>query len=707
MVLFLLLISSISFSQNIKVYRLNENEKISIDGNLYESFWKLADSISNLKMVVPSEGLNPSERTTIKILSDNKNIYLGIKCYDSDAEKITSYSKSRDASFENEDGIKFIFDTFLDRRSGYIFAVNPTGTRYDALVSNFGESENPNWDGVWDAKTNIDTEGWTTEIIIPIQSLSFLSGSSEWGFNFERKIQRNLETDRWTGLKRDYKLGQVTHAGKITGLPLFDLGIGLTLKLSALGSTVKSFSENSHSELDFSADFTQKITSDISTQVTINTDFAETEVDTRRTNLTRFPLFFPEKRGFFLEGSDVFDFGIGLNEELVPFFSRRIGLYNGNKVPIIFGAKANGKFNNTNFGVLVTRTNKVDNMVSASSMGAFRLKQNILEESSLGVIGTFGDPEGKSNIWLLGLDFTYQTSKFLDDKNFLAGVWGIYNNNPDLKGDNSAFGLKIDYPNDLLDISFTAKKIGDTFSPSLGFVQRMGIISYRIGVEYMPRPDWGYIHQFSFESAFTLVTNLNHEWENYELFTAPINILFESGDKFEFNIVPTGENLPEDFEINDGVILKKGPYDWVRYRLEVETASKRVVSTEAVWWFGSFYDGYLDQIELVLALRPSNSINLSFNYEKNIAKLPAGNFTQDLFGGKLQFSFTPDFVLSSFIQYDSESKSIGTNTRIRWTFNMLGDLFIVYNHNVNRILNKFWQYESNQLIIKFSYGLWL
>lgn len=704
-ILIALLAVNVILSQEIKVKSITVDNEINIDGILNEKVWSEADSIS-LLMVEPYESAQPSFSTSVRILMSSSNLIIGIICYDPEPDKIISYSKIRDASLSDEDRIKFVLDTYRNKRSGYIFAINPDGTRYDALVSNFGESENPDWDGIWTAKTNIDSNGWSAEILIPIKTLSFSSNLKDWGFNIERRIQRNLEIDRWTGLKRDYKVGQVVHAGNLSNIPDFNLGIGLLSKISGIAQSTKFYNQNSVSKLDYSLDFTQKITSEITGQLTVNTDFAETEVDSRETNLTRFPLFFPEKRNFFLEGTDIFDFGIGLNYDIIPFYSRKIGLYKGNKVPIIAGLKLNGRINSTNFGVLTVRTNNVNGSVPASTMGAFRIKQNILDESSFGIIGTFGDPSGKNDNWLLGSDFVYQNSEFLGDKNFLFGIWGIYNNNPLLKGDKSAIGLKADYPNDLLDIALTIKRIGDAFNPSLGFVPRKGVVMYSFGADYMPRPEWFAIRQFYFESSFSLVTNLNNNWESWRIFTAPVHFLLESGDRFEFNIAPQGENLFEDFEIEDGIVISKGAYDWMRYRVELETASKRLINGQITYWFGSFYDGSLDQIEIEMNLRPFSNLNLGLSYERNIGQLTAGDFDQTLFGGRIQYSFSPDFEFTSFIQYDNESKSIGTNNRLRWNFSMLGDLFVVYNHNVKKIEERYWQYESNQLIIKISYGLW-
>ena len=701
----LLFLSTICKSQSLKVYNLPEGEKIYLDGKLNEIIWQKADSISNLTMIEPTEGASSSFRTVIRVAADKQNLYFGIKCYDSEPDKITSISKIRDASLTNEDRIAFVLDTHLDQRTGYIFSINPSGTRYDALVSNFGESENASWDAVWNASTAIDQDGWSAEIVLPIQSIPFRSDLREWGFNFERRIQRLIERDRWTGLKRDYQIGHVIHAGRLINLPEFNLGLGTTIKLSSIASASKKYYQDYDTKFDVSGDVTQKI-KDINTHLTINTDFAETEVDARQTNLTRFPLFFPEKRSFFLEGADIFDFGIGLGSDVVPFFSRRIGLYKGNKVPILFGGKINGEINGTSFGALFTRTNSVSGLVPMTTLGAFRIKQNILEESSIGIIGTFGDPSGQNNEYVIGADFTYHTSKLFDDKNFLVGIWGLYDKT-NQTGDNSAIGLKIDYPNDILDIAITSLRIGSDFSPSLGFVPRSGIKKYSVSAEYMPQPEFWSIRRFYFESEFSLITDINNNWQSWSVFLAPINTRFESGDRIEFNIAPEGENLPEEFEISDNVILKKGPYDWWRYRIEFEAASKRVINGQATWWFGSFYNGYLDQLMLLLNLRLNSAVNVGMTYERNMARLPEGNFIQDILGCKLQAVLSSNMELSSFIQYDSESKQLGTNTRFRWTFDMKGDLFIVYNHNVNKLEQGYWRYDSNQLIVKLSYAVWL
>ncbi|MCF6271337.1 MAG: carbohydrate binding family 9 domain-containing protein [Melioribacteraceae bacterium] len=701
--LFSFLTNSI-YSQKVIVIKKYKG-KIEFDGILNEPLWESASSIEALTMVEPFENFNASHKTIVNIVVDEENIILGIICYD-EPSKITAFSKARDVYLGNEDNIKFVFDTYCDKRNGYIFAINPFGARYDAAVTNRGERENSNWDGVWDAKTSINSDGWSAEIIIPVKTMSFKSDLQEWGFNIERRIERLLEKDRWSAIKRNYNVTSLSNAGLIKGLPIFDLGLGLLMKLSPIIGFHKNDGDNTQFDIDISGDITKRITPDISATLTVNTDFAETEVDSRRTNLTRFPLFFPEKRTFFLEGADIYDFGLGLGSDVIPFFSRKIGLYDGDKVPIVVGGKLNGKLGNTNFGGMYVHTGSVDSLVPATDLGVVRIKQNIFQQSNIGIIATSGDPNRLKNSWLIGADFTYQISDLFDDKNFLIGIWGLYSNRPDLDGDKTSFGIKIDYPNDLFDITASYKYIGDAFQPSLGFLPRTGIKHYRFGLDYMPRPTLDFIRQFFFESSLLLVTDLNNQWESYSIFTAPIHFLMESGDRFEFNIRPAGERLTEPFEIEDGVILPVGEYNYMRYRLEFETASKRPVSGEVTWWFGTFYSGTLNQIELSMSFRFTSNLILDLNYEKNIVDLREGAFQQDLFGGRIELNFSPNLQLSSFVQYDNESNSIGTNTRMRWTITPLTDLYVVYNHNINKITKDKWRFDSNQFILKLSYGLW-
>jgi len=681
------------------------SESVQLDGRLNDPAWAGADSIPNLTMIEPTAGLPPTYRTVVKVLLSPKNIFLGIRCYDAEPEKIVAFSKARDAELEDEDYIKVILDTYHDGRNGYIFAINPFGARYDALVSNNGESENPNWDGAWEARTRTDAKGWSAEIRIPVSTMTYNKALDTWGFNVERRIQRLLEVNRWSAISMDYTIGQTRHAGDLTDLQGFNPGIGLTPIASMVVKATQDATLPTDLDLKPSLDLTQRITSDITAQITVNTDFAETEVDSRQTNLTRFPILYPEKRQFFLEGADIYDFGISLGRSLMPFYSRRIGLYEGNEVPVLWGGKINGKVKNTHFGSLFTQTRAVDSIVPASQMGVVRVKQNILKESSFGMIATMGDPGGRQGAGTAGLDFTFQTSTLNKNKNFIVGLWGMYNVREGLEGDRSAAGIKIDYPNDLFDWFVQYRRIGDAFDPSMGFAARKGVVWYSAKLDYMPRPENKWIRQHKFKLSPTLYTDLFNQWESYGIQMSPFNASFESGDRLEFSLEPQGEFLKAPFEISDGVVIDEGAYHYTRFQLEAQTASKRAINGMASWRFGGFYGGSLDQIELSLNMRLWSFLVLEFMYENNIADIPAGNFNKELIATRAALNISSDLNLSLFVQYDNESGSMGTYSRLRWTFAPLGDLFIVYKHNMQPAIPDRWQQDQNQLILKLTYGL--
>lgn len=688
--------------------------KVRIDGHLTDAAWTTADSIVGLTQVEPIEGARPSMLTVIRVITTPDAIIFGIRADDPEPWRIVSFARQRDAILDSEDHLKIVLDTYLDGRSGYVFAVNANGARYDALVASQGEGENPSWDAIWEAAATRTSTGWSAEILIPLKSILFRPGLTQWGLNVQRRIQRLQETDRWASPRRDLKVTQTSRAGLLTELPPFTLGAGLSVRPSvasggALDSAGAAMRDRSHASLDIA----QRLGPNTLASLTVNTDFGETEVDTRRVNLSRFPPFFPEKRTFFLEGADIFDFGLGLDEDLIPFFSRRIGLLAGQQVPIDFGGKVNGRAGNTSFGALAVRTRDADTLASTSTMTVVRVKRNILHESSAGLIATGGDPLERKRSWLFGPDFTFHTSHFRGDKNLLLGVWGMALGREDLRtGDRTAAGFKIDYPNDLWDIALKYRRIGDAFDPSLGFVPRAGVHLANLGVDWQPRPKRPIgplpIRQCFWENQLSYVAGLSGGWQSYRYFMAPINCRLESGDRFEFNFVPTGERLGEPFEVADGVRIPAGTYHFSRFRLEAGFAAKRRLSAQATWWFGRFYDGYLDQYLLTSSWKPSSLIIVELSSERDVGRMPEGHFVQDLLGTRLRVNVSPDLQLSSFLQYDNESRSIGTNTRLRWTFHPLGDLYVVYNHNLRTrdplTLQRQLVFASNQLLVKAQYA---
>ena len=692
---------------------------VRLDGVLNDASWNDADSITTFTQTEPREGSPATARTVVKVLATDDALTIGIRAEQPPGVPIISFARDRDAALANEDHVRLVLDTYLDGRSGYVFAVNVNGARYDALVANQGESESSDWDGVWEAATDRTATGWSAEIRIPMKTLLFRQDLTEWGFNIQRRLQALQETDRWAAPLRQFQITHVNRAGLLSGLPQFQLGKGLSIRPSVSGGTGQASPiARTTNEADVSLDATQRLRANTLASLTVNTDFAETEVDTRRTNLTRFPLFFPEKRTFFVEGSDIFQFGLGTGDDVRAFHSRRIGLLSQREVPLDGGLKISGRESNTNFGAVVVRTGQsddplLDTLRTQNTMAVLRLQQNVLRQSSVGMIATAGDPLGGGNAWLAGPDLTYQTSEFLGNKNFLAGVWALGMDREGLAGDRSAWGAKLDYPNDLLDVAFTYKRLGDGFQPSLGFVPRTGVQIFYFNVVHQPRPKKPIlgipVRQMVNESLNTVVTDLSGNWESYRFFLAPVNWRLTTGDRFEINANPTGERLTVPFEIADGVIIPAGSYHWYRYRLEAGFAPKRKLSGQYTHWFGRFYTGKLNEHILTAAWKPSSFFIVELNATHNFGRLPQGTFVQQVFGSRFRFNVSPDLQLNSYVQYDNDSRLVGTNTRLRWTFSPVGDLFVVYNHNIRELLDasqavRGHAFASNQLLVKLQYA---
>jgi hypothetical protein len=711
-----------------------------LDGRLGDAAWAGApDSIARLTTVEPREGGTPVARTSVKVLASPDELVLGIRCDDPDPTRIAAPSKGRDAfldEFSDEDHVLLVFDTFQDGRSGYVFAVNASGARFDGLVVAQGEETNSAWDAIWEAKTTRDAQGWSAEIRIPAKSLGFKRGLDRWGFNVQRRVPRLQETSRWAGASRDFEVFQTQQAGILAGLPRLELGAGLSVRPAVVGRAIKpaKFLETDY-EGDLSLDVTKTLGPNLLSSLTVNTDFAETEVDVRQVNVSRFPVFFPEKRSFFLSGSDLFEFGLGLDEEtLLPFFSRRIGLFGVSEedqaaIPIDAGVKVSGRVGELGLGGLVAGTRRVNGLslpeedlvvdLPRSTMGAFRVKRNLFEESSIGVLGTFGDQAGRDQSWSGGLDFVYRTSSFRGDQNFLVGAWGLLNDREDLSGEKSAYGVRIDYPNDPVDINLTSIRIGDGFNPSLAFVPRTGVHIWDLSTTILPRPWWPGVREVTQELNFTLYNELdNSTWSSYAISARPLDLLFHSGDRVEFEIKPEGDRVPPDtaYSVADGVDLPTGSYEWTRFTVGARSAEKRRVRGYVLWESGDFYNGDLSTVEAGLAVRPFDFLTLEVTGERStgtvsgmvevapdVDSLAFARIEEELVGLRLEVNISPDLQISSLTQYDTQSRELGSNNRLRWTFSPQGELFVVFNYNALRGLDDRWRFVSNQAPLKLQY----
>lgn len=661
----------------------------ALDGNLDDPAWQQAVPFTDFRMVFPNPGAAPTEKTELRVLYDQNDIYLGIHCYDRQASKIVGGTMAHDAAGDydegNDDIVKVLLDPFQDKRTAYLFYVNARGARSEGLA--FGEHSSLDWDGIWDAAARIQPDGWTCEMRIPFKTISFKPGLKVWGLNVERYIPRKQETIRLSGVGADSFFNNAAEAASLEGIAGVKQGLGFTFRPYGTVSVLKEQAAGTDADwrIDGGFDLYKNFTPNFVGAFSYNTDFAETEVDERQINLTRFPLFFPEKRTFFLEGSEIFNFGTtgGDDASFIPFFSRRIGLFQGEEVPVEFGAKVYGKLGDTSLAFLDVRTRAFDEAGLASqNFFAGRISQNVLAESKVGLVFTTGSPAGQKNS-LLGLDFNFKTSKFRGNQNFSVGGWYVYNWNAIETGNHQGFGLRVDYPNDLWDIVTSYNYYGDALDPGMGFILRPGVQAWSFSVSYEPRPaktSWvgKLVRQFGYELWASFYWDLQGRLQTRRFWLAPVNINLESGDHFEFNIIPTRDVLPYDFEIANGVVLPRGPYDFMNFGLGFNSAGYRPYGLDVEYQFGRFYSGHYNNLELALHFRLKGYVTLGLAAELVRGDLPQGKFTETVYEVKADFFLSPDLGLMNYIQYDNVSKELGVNVRLRWQITPGNIIYLVY-----------------------------
>ena len=536
------------------------SETIHVDGRLDEPAWREAVPLSRFVQREPMEGGQPSEETEIRVLFTDTALYIGAVCHDRSPREIVATQLSRDADLDVDDRLTIVLDPFFDHRNGFFFQVNAAGARADGQVSNNAESLSRDWDGIWNAVARITDEGWIAEIEIPFKTLRFKPGQSTWGFNVERQIKRRQEIDRWTAARQNVWISNLSEAGHLDGLDGVRQGLGLDVR--PYGSAAMA---DGSGDATGGVDLFKNLTSSVNAAVTVNTDFAETEADLRQVNLTRFPLFFPEKRSFFLEGAGVFDVaGLINTTDLRPFFSRRVGLIDDVAVPVRLGVKLTGRQSDYNVGVLDVETGALTDAglpggaVDRQNLLVARVSRNLFQQSWVGGILTHGDPSGAGGNTLIGGDARFATSTFHGNKNLSLDLFLLGTEDGATGARDGAGGFRIDYPNDRWDVALNWRQIGDQFRPALGFVPRTGIRTTNVSIAFQPRPErWG-IRQFFFEANPVAITNLQNRLESWSVFTAPFNVRTESGEHLEWNFIPTFEHLDQSFEISPGVVIPPG-----------------------------------------------------------------------------------------------------------------------------------------------------
>lgn len=663
--------------------RMRDDERIVLDGVLDEPAWGRAEHGGEFVMQDPVLGGTPTERTEVRVVFNGDHLYIGATMYDSEPDKLKGNTSKRDEFLSADDRFMWTIDTFLNQQTGYFFEMNPAGLMADALKGPSGGNARE-WDGIWNAKARQSEIGWVLEIDLPFRSLAFDPNAPAWGINFQRTVRRKQEELLWTGHQRNQGLQRMANAGLLVGLKDVSPGRGFEVRpyvsgytADAPGRTPAVSRDNSG---DVGLDMAYNITPSLRGVATINTDFAETEVDQRLVNLTRFPLFLPERRTFFLDGATFFDLPFN------AFFSRRIGLVDGQPQAIIGGGKLNGQAGRNDVGALYVRTAD-DEGAAGESFLVGRWRRRVLRQSYVGAFytgrathdGLDTDPRHTA-----GVDFRVATATFLGNKNLAASGYWVANSTGEGIGDSAAYAGRVEYLNDIWEASGDYQEVGAAYNPAVGFTPRREYRLYNPEFIWSPRPKirHRFIRRFRFGLDPTVYTDLQNRKQSINLELMPFRLELHSGDNVEVKVSPSYERLDDPFQIAQGVTLPgNSDYDFTRYRIALNTANQRVVAFHPSVEWGSFFSGDRTQYNLGVDVRPRPGVRINTTYEYNRVVLPEGSFGTRLLRVVADTQFSPFMYLVNNVQYDSVSRLLGWQARFRWIVRPGNDVFIVYTHN--------------------------
>lgn len=672
---------------------------VKLDGLLTEPFWKSAAPASGFIQKEQVEGAPATEKTEVRIVYDRDNIYIGVMCFDREPGAIIHNELQRDVDLDSDDNFTVVLDTSNSKRNGYFFEINPNGARYDGFF--YGtELLNTNWDGVWDARARITDRGWSAEIMIPFKTLRFPNTViQEWGINFKRIIRRKSEEVLWRSWRRDDGLFQLIKSGRLLGLENIKKGRKVELIPYILGGMESDESEEG-SEFNYGLDVKYPVTSDITLNVTTHTDFAQVETDRERINLTRFSLFYPEKREFFLEGQEIYDFDSGYFQKV--YHSRRIGISpEREQIPILGGLNLAGKAGPYSLGILNIQTDKKGTN-PGTNYTVVRIKRDVLERSRIGFIATNLDDENDHTNRTLGADFFYQTNRLMGNKNF--GIRGdLTGSFTDGRHNDNLFGrLFIDYPNDFIDSFFEFYHVGEQFNPEMGFITRTGIRRANGKIRFFPRPRIPGVNKLIF---MPLGLNYTADIDGKVLERCvsfwPFGILTTSNDMLMFTIEDNYDLVERDFTLFGGRIIPADSYNWMTYGVQFQSNSSRPLSFDLYADRGDYYYGERDTISPGCTVKLNKYISASTDLLYNDITLGDDHIITREYSGRLHLNISTKLTTSTFIQYNNETSEVNMNFRLHYLPNIGSDLYFVYNHLWDESRDYTTKYRTG--IIKLDY----
>jgi hypothetical protein len=683
-------------SRRIQAVRVSDT--IKIDGLLDESPWSLAQPATDFLQQQPTEGASASKRTEVRVLFDDRNVYFGIRAFD-DAAQINARELVRDADFSNDDKIEILLDTYHDKRNAFRFAVNPLGTQQDALITDEGRDVNLSWDAPWISSGKIDQAGWTVEIAIPLTTLRFKEGQDTWGFNCARIIRRKNEENLWTSWQRSFGLERVSQAGELVGVGEIERRRLYEVKPYLTGGWregvphvgAPGFDAGIHGKPGLEV-AKIGITPSLTAEFTANPDFGQAEVDDQIVNLSRFSVFFPEKRDFFLENSGIFLFG--RQEENQAFFTRRIGLTdNGAPVPIDYGAKITGKVGPYNVGFLQVQTRKLGQTSTAlevprQQFTVLRVKRDILKRSYIGAILVNRQGAtavgGSSYNRVGGADAEFN----LTDHYKLKAFW-MGSATPGVRSSAGSSRIESIFENDLYRFITVYEDVGAKFNPEVGFIERNAIHQYFGQLAYKPRPKFiPHVQQMEFETQIEYYTDRAGKLATRQTELSWDTILKNSSEFFFRPIEAVKDVLTEPFQIRRGIVIPAGTYHFNRPRVSFTSDRSKPIVFDVREQWGDFYSGKRYETSGGITWRPTPHLLVDLSESYNKIRLREGNFTTSLLAGRVNYNFSRKLLTAALIQLNSAARLSTVNVRLRYIYRPNSDFFVIYNQTTGASLER-------------------
>ena len=716
------------------VYAVRVDEGPKMDGHLDDAAWRAAKPIEGFVQRDPGYWVPSTERTIARIIYDREKIYFGFACYDSDPQQIVANNMRRDSEVWGDDNVQILLDTYNDRQTGLFFFVNALGAKRDLILSREGRTYNEDWDCIWEAKGQRHDKGWSVEVAIPFGQLRFKDqADARWGINLARFIARKAESAalmvgrRSTSPTQRYRTSDLAELRGLTALKAKRVLQVKPYLLPGMLKDLKADDPAAQRSFEAGVDVRYGVTPNMVLDLSYNTDFAQVEGDQEQVNLTQFSQFFPEKREFFLEGSNLFDFGEAASRRggdsrppTILFYSRRIGLEEKQPVPILLGSKLAGKAGKTSIGALNVLTDAAilpdSTRVERSNFSVLRVKRDVLARSNVGAIFVNKQTRIPDSGWddynrAAGVDFSFSPSNALNFQGFYARTWGV----KDAEETGDAMFFQGTYTGSVYSLSAKVIDIEATFQPRAGFVNRRtdlpGLRRYESSVRARLPSGWQHIRYVSTGPRLRLIADRQNAVKFWDVQWATY-ARFKTGDWYRVEVTQTHDVVERTFKLSKkrpDVVIPHGTYRFTKFRTGPFPSRSRKIRPEFDFEFGSYYTGKRYKFSLENGYRPSGRLSIETDYEINWVRLPEGNFNIQVLSNRLVYSFSTDFYVKLFAQWNNDSEQANVNVLMNYRFRPGSDIYVVFDQGYARDSeldpSGAWAERNRAVLVKMSYML--